>query len=983
MKNVYLLVKSTFVLVGMSLSAFVWGQAATLSGTITDPRGETLPGVTVLIDGTGQGTISDIDGVYNLAFEAPGTYVITYTYIGFKKITETVTLASGQNMKKDLAMEEDALMLETAIVVGYGTVKSKDLTGSITNVGVKDFQTGNVTTPEQLIVGKVSGVQITSNSGMPGAGSRIRIRGGTSLNASNDPLIVIDGVPIDNNGISGSGNALSLINPDDIENITILKDASAAAIYGSRAANGVIIVTTKKGFSDSKLHIDVSTTESFATVTQTVDVLTADELRDVINTNGTATQQALLGTENTDWQSELYRLGIVTDNDITFYGGVKNLPYRLNLEYMMEQGVLDRSQLNRMGASLALNPSYFNGKLKTDANGKFFHTDNFFADQGSIGTAITFDPTKPVYDAASIYGGYYEWQNAAGLISLAPKNPVGLLNQRDDESNVNRFIGNIKLDFELMKDLHGVVNGGLDMSRSAGTIVVPEEAASSFSNGGVNNQYEQSKDNRLLEAYLNYKKDVNSIKSKIDFTAGYSYQFWTRKEPAFASLNFAGDTITPAGIPTETENALISFYGRLNYTLNSKYLLTATIREDGSSRFSPENRWGLFPSVAVAWLVSDEKFMSDSKMYLKFRAGFGVTGQQDIFNDYPYIANYDSSTSTAQYQFGDVFYYLLRPDGYDPNIKWEETSSYNVGIDFGFAGDKVSGSLDVYKKITDDLLATISIPAGTNFTNKILTNVGSMENMGVEANINIVAINKKDMNLEFGINGTVNKNEITNLTKVADPNSPGILVGDIDGGIGNKVQIQAVGYSANTFYMYEQVYDEDGNPIEGEYVDQNNDSIINADDLIQGKSPTPDFYAGFYTSFRYKKWSVGFSLRGEFGKYMYNNISSTRGVYQNIPASSYMQNLSTNYLETEFQTYQLLSDYYIENASFVRMDNFSVGYDVGKVFNDNASLTVSAIVQNVFVISPYSGLDPEIATGIDKTIYPRPRIYSISANLKL
>lgn len=673
MKNVYLLVKSTFVLVGMSLSAFVWGQAATLSGTITDPRGETLPGVTVLIDGTGQGTISDIDGVYNLAFEAPGTYVITYTYIGFKKITETVTLASGQNMKKDLAMEEDALMLETAIVVGYGTVKSKDLTGSITNVGVKDFQTGNVTTPEQLIVGKVSGVQITSNSGMPGAGSRIRIRGGTSLNASNDPLIVIDGVPIDNNGISGSGNALSLINPDDIENITILKDASAAAIYGSRAANGVIIVTTKKGFSDSKLHIDVSTTESFATVTQTVDVLTADELRDVINTNGTATQQALLGTENTDWQSELYRLGIVTDNDITFYGGVKNLPYRLNLEYMMEQGVLDRSQLNRMGASLALNPSYFNGKLKTDANGKFFHTDNFFADQGSIGTAITFDPTKPVYDAASIYGGYYEWQNAAGLISLAPKNPVGLLNQRDDESNVNRFIGNIKLDLELMKDLHGVVNGGLDMSRSAGTIVVPEEAASSFSNGGVNNQYEQSKDNRLLEAYLNYKKDVNSIKSKIDFTAGYSYQFWTRKEPAFASLNFAGDTITPAGIPTETENALISFYGRLNYTLNSKYLLTATIREDGSSRFSPENRWGLFPSVAVAWLVSDEKFMSDSKMYLKFRAGFGVTGQQDIFNDYPYIANYDSSTSTAQYQFGDVFYYLLRPDGYDPNIKWEET----------------------------------------------------------------------------------------------------------------------------------------------------------------------------------------------------------------------------------------------------------------------------------------------------------------------
>lgn len=983
MKNVYLLVRSTFILVCMVMPAFVWGQAATVSGIITDPLGQTLPGVTVLLDGTSQGTISDIDGSYTLAFEAPGTYTLTYSYIGFQKWVETVTLASGQNLKKDLQLQEDALLLETAVVVGYGTVKSKDLTGSITNVGVKDFQKGAVTTPEQLIVGKVSGVQITSNSGMPGAGSRIRIRGGTSLNASNDPLIVIDGVPIDNNGISGSGNALSLINPNDIENITILKDASAAAIYGSRAANGVIIVTTKKGFADTKLHINYSTTNSFATVTKMVDVLTADELRDVINTQGTATQQALLGNENTDWQSELYRLGILTDNNITFSGGVKNLPYRLNLEYLLEQGVLDRSQLNRMGASLAVNPSFLKGKLKTEGNGKYYHTDNLFADQGAIGTAITFDPTQPIYDASSIYGGYYEWQNAGGLINLAPKNPLGLLNQRDDESNVNRFIGNLKLDLELFKDFHGVVNGGLDLSRSNGTIVVPEEAASSYSNGGVNNQYEQSKDNKLLEAYFNYKLDLSKIKSRLDFTGGYSYQNWYRTEPAFASLNFAGDTITPAGIPNETENTLISFYGRLNYNLNQKYLLTATLREDGSSRFSPENRWGLFPSLAFAWLVSDEKFMENSKMYLKFRAGYGVTGQQDIFNDYPYIANYDSSTSTAQYQFGDVYYYLLRPDGYDPNIKWEETSSYNVGIDFGFAGDKVSGSLDVYKKVTDDLLATIPIPAGTNFTNQILTNVGSMENTGIEANINIIAINKKDMGLEFGINGTANKNKITNLTKIEDPNSPGILVGGIAGGIGNTIQIQSVGYATNTFYAYEQLYDENGNPIEGSYVDQNNDSIINADDLIFGDNPTPDFYAGFFASFRYKKWTAGMSLRGEFGNHIYNNIASTRGVYQNIPSSGYMQNLTSDYLESNFQTYQILSDYYIESASFVRMDNLSLGYDFGSILKGNASLMVSAIVQNVFIITPYSGLDPEIAGGIDNSIYPRPRIFSINANLKL
>ncbi len=978
-----LLIRRTMLLICSILPLAVFSQSATLSGSIKDANGELLPGVTVLIDGTGKGTVTDFDGLYTLAFDAPGTYTISYNYIGFKRISESITLTSGQNMKKDMVMEEDALLLDAAVVVGYGTVKSKDLTGSITNVGVKDFQTGNVTTPEQLIVGKVAGVQITSNGGMPGSGSRIRIRGGTSLNASNDPLIVIDGVPIDNTGINGSGNALSLINPDDIENITILKDASAAAIYGSRAANGVIIVTTKRGIADNKFHINFSTTESFSQVTGYVDVLSADELRDVINTEGTPAQQALLGTANTDWQKELYRIGIASDNDITFSGGLKNVPYRMNLEYLIDQGILDRSQLNRMGASLSVNPTLLNGRLKVEGNGKFSHTDNFFADQGSIGSAITFDPTQPVFDDASIYGGYYEWQNATGLIGLAPRNPVGLLYQRDDESNVNRFIGNVKLDYEIFKSLHGVLNLGTDHVNSNGTIVVPAEAASSFTNGGVNNKYEQTKNNKLLEAYGNYKTDLKKIKSSIDFTAGHSYQNWTTVAPAFPNLNFDGDTITAAGIPFETENTLLSFYGRLNFNINSKYLLTGTLRADASSRFSKENRWGYFPSVAAAWIISEEDFMDNSKTYLKLRVGFGITGQQDIFYDYPYLANYDSSTSTAQYQFGDVFYYLLRPDGYDPNIKWEETSSYNAGIDFGFAGDKVSGSIDVYKKVTNDLLATIPVPAGTNFTNQILTNVGSMENTGIEAAFNFIAVSKKDMNFEFGINGTANKNEITNLTKIADTSSVGILVGGISGGIGNTIQIQAVGQAANTFYSYQQNYDENGNPIEGSYVDQNGDSVINSNDLVFGENPNPDLYIGFYSNFRYKKWTAGFSLRGEFGKYVYNNINSTRGTYINIPGSGYMQNLSADYLNTNFQGYQFFSDYYIEKASFLRMDNFNIGYDFGRVFNDNAGLTVSAIIQNVFVISPYSGLDPEIGSGIDNSIYPRPRIYSLNVNLKI
>ncbi len=987
MMNISLLFRRALLLICVSLPAMVWGQGATLSGTVKDATGETLIGVTIMIDGTGKGTVSDFDGTYVLSFDEPGTYSVSYNYIGFKKITESITLAAGQKMTKDITLEEDALLLETAIVVGYGTVKSKDLTGSITNVGAAEFQKGNVTTPEQLILGKVSGVQITSNSGMPGSGSRIRIRGGTSLNASNDPLIVIDGVPVDNNGISGAGNALSLINPGDIENITILKDASAAAIYGSRAANGVIIVTTKRGVSDNKFHVQYSTNNAVSQVTKYVDVLSADELRNALTADGTPTQQALLGTENTDWQKEIFRLGFATDNNLTFTGGVKNFPYRLNLEYLLDNGVLDRSQLSRMGTTLSVNPTFLNGKLKTDGNAKYYHTDNVFTDQGAIGSAITFDPTQPVMDAASPYGGYFEWTNAVGEPNfLAPKNPVGLINQRDDMSNVNRFIGNVKFDLEIFKDLHGVLNLGTDLVRSNGTNVIPEEAASNYNattGGGVNDQYEQTKNNKLLEAYGNYKKNISGINSSIDFTAGYSYQNWFSAMPAFPNLDFSGDTINPAGIPFETENTLISFYGRLNYSLAQKYLLTATLREDGSSRFSPDNRWGLFPSVAVAWLISDEKFMSDSKMYLKFRAGYGVTGQQDIFYDYPYIANYDSSTSTAQYQLGDVFYYLLRPDGYDENIKWEETSSYNVGFDFGFGGDKVSGSIDAYKKITNDLLATIPVPAGTNFTNRILTNVGSMENTGVELNLNYIAIDKKEMGLEFGINGTTNKNEITNLSAVTDTSSAGILVGGISGGINNTIQIQSVGYAANTFYAYEQVYDEDGNPIEGSYVDQNGDSLINESDLVHGFNPTPKLYLGFTTNFRWKKWTAGISLRGEFGKYMYNNVNSTRGVFQNIPGSSYMQNLSANYLETGFEKYQLLSDYYIEEASFVRMDNLSIGYDFGKVFNDNASLTAAVVVQNVFVVTPYSGIDPEIAGGIDNTLYPRPRIYSLNLNLKL
>lgn len=978
--------KLTVAFVIFLASTALSAQNASITGKITDSNGGTLPGATVLLGGTTIGTISDIDGIYLLSGISPGTYSLTYSFIGFKSVSIEVTLAAGQNYTKDMVLQDDAMMLEETVIIGYGTKQSKDLTGSVTSVSTKDFNNGSVTTPEQLVTGKIAGVQITSNSGAPGSGSRIRIRGGSSLNASNDPLIVIDGVPIDNNGISGSANALNLINPNDIENITVLKDASAAAIYGSRAANGVIIITTKKGTSGKKLNIEFNTLNSVGQATSYVDVLTADELRNIINTEGTSAQQSTLGDANTNWQDEIYRTSFTSDNNLTFTGGLEKLPYRLNLGFLNDQGILDRSQLSRYGATLNLSPKLINNYLTVDANAKVYHTDNFFADQGAIGSAVTFDPTQPVTVDDPTYGGYYQWVNSSNdLINLAPKNPVGLLYQKDDESDVNRMVGNLKLDYKLhfLPDLHAVLNIGGDLTRSSGTVVIPLEAASAYGQGGQNNYYEQAKNNKLLEAYFNYAKQLGEI-HKLEVTGGYSYQNWFTSSPAFPSLSFDGDTITPAGIDFETENTLISFFGRINYNLKEKYLITATLRDDGSSRFSPENRWGLFPSLAFAWRISEESFMKESGVYLKLRLGYGVTGQQDILgNDYPYIANYDSSTVTAQYQFGDQFYYLLRPDGYDPNIKWEETTSYNAGIDFGFADDRISGSVDVYKKVTDDLLATIPIPAGTNFTNQILTNVGSLENTGVELNVSVVAINSENIDLDFGFNGTANRNEITNLTKVPDTSSSGILTGGIDGGIGNTIQIQTVGYPIFTFFAYEQMYGEDGKPIEGAYVDQNSDSIINSDDLVWGKDPAPDFYLGFSSNFRYKKWTAAFSVRGEIGNYVYNNVNSTRGIFQNIPASSYMQNLGDNYLETGFQKYQILSDYYIEKASFLRMDYLSVGYNVGKIFQDHAYLNIGLSVQNVFVLSPYSGLDPEIAGGIDHSIYPRPRIISLNLNLKI
>lgn len=987
MINRYTTIQKLCLWVALILPLGLMAQNATLTGTVTDELSEPLIGATVFLEGTSVGTVTDLDGNYRVENITPGTYQVAISFVGYKKAVNTMSFAAGETKTLSLQLEEDATILEEAVVIGYGTTQTKDLTGSVVAVDTKDFQKGNFATPEQLVVGKVAGVQITSNSGQPGAGSRIRIRGGTSLNASNDPLIVIDGVPVDNGGIAGASNPLALINPDDIESFTVLKDASAAAIYGSRAANGVIIITTKKGVSSSKLNVNFSTNNSISQVTGYVDVLSADQFRDTVNAHGSATQIGLLGDENTEWQKEIYQIGFASDNNLSLSGGLANLPYRLGMEYNHTEGILQTSQLDRTGLTLNLSPNLVNNHLKVDVNAKYFNVQNVFANQGAIGSAVTFDPTQPVLSGSEALGGYFEWVSGNGAPNaLAPRNPVGLLNQRQDESSVNRFIGNVLLDYQthFMENLHLFLNVGGDFANSSGTVFVPENAASDTLRGGVNNVYEQTKVNRVLETYFNYKTDLRSLKSTVDLTGGYSFQYWSTESPAQPDLNVAGDTVTPPGIPFFTDNALMSFYGRLNYNIAEKYLITATLRNDGSSRFSPDTRWGLFPSVAFAWRMSEESLFSDIQAlsFLKLRLGWGITGQQDIFQDYPYIANYAEGTSTAQYQLGDVFYTVLRPDGYDPNIKWEETTTYNAGLDFGFRNNRWNGSIDFYHKVTEDLLSVIPIPAGTNFTNQLLTNVGAMTNTGLEVALNYVAIDNDNMLWEIGGNATFNRNEITKLNVLDDPDDPGVLVGGIAGGVGNTIQIHSIGFPTFTYFVYEQEYDESGNPIEGEYVDQNGDGVINPDDLIRfDGNPAPDMFIGLFSNFSYKKWSAGFTLRGEFGQYVYNNVNSSLGNYFNVGSTKgYLANMTSDYINTVFQVPQYLSDYYLESASYLRLDNLYVGYNFGNVIANSVGLTATLIVQNAFVVSSYSGIDPEVPGGIDNNFYPRPRTYGLNLN---
>ena len=952
----------------------------TVSGTVLDDSGYPAIGVTALIKGTSTGTSTDIDGHYKLV--APSDATIVFSCMGF--VTKEIPV-NGRSVI-DVQLKVDTEVLADAVVIGYGTTSKKDLTGSVATMKAKDFNAGLISTPEQLINGKVSGVQIMSSSGSPTAGSTIRIRGGASLNASNDPLIVLDGVPLEIGGIAGNdGNFMSLINPSDIESMTVLKDASSTAIYGSRASNGVIIITTKKGASE-KIRVNLTSTQSVQWKSKLADMLSYDDFVNVAQSLGTDYSQ-YLGTEHTDWNAQIFQLAFGTDNNLSVSGqAAKWLPFRTSVGYYNQDGILKTDNAQRVSGNINLTPSFFHDYLKFSVSVKGAYNRNRFANGSAIWNAATFNPTVPVYSGNDTLGGYYEIIGSEGKPdNVAVKNPLGLLMQTESTSDGYRIVGNIDADYKMhfLPELKLHLTGGYDYASGKGRSFTPETAASSYDTKGFLNEYGPAiKHNRLFTAYLNYNKEIEAIKSHVDATVGYDYQYWKATYPAGDNYNAAGESLNQKWNATDNRHVLLSYYARLNWSFDSRYLLTATVRRDGTSRFSKNTRWGTFPSVALAWRISKEPFLRNVEAVndLKLRASYGVTGQQDGIGNYNYLPTYWAGTSNGQYIGSDGQYVnTFLPSAYVSDLKWETTKSFNVGLDWAFLDNRISGSVDWYSRRTEDLIATVPAPAGTNFSKMITTNVGNVASSGVETSFNFVPVKTRNWTWNIGLNATWQKVEVTNLTLVDNGEVTKTLTGPM---VDNKyVQVMTEGQTPYSFFVYKQLYGEDGRPIEGAYADLNGDGVININDRYCYHSPAPDWILGFNTSVSWKKLSVSATFRANIGNYVYNAMAVNTGATETMKYSApQLNNLSASYLKTGFATRQFWSDYYVENASFLKMDNLTVSYDFGRLSN-KVGLQLSMMMQNVFTLTKYTGVDPEISNGFDSSFYPRPRIVSISLGL--
>lgn len=969
MKTIYK--KLLFLLLFMPFSVLA---QVTLGGVVLDSKSnQPIPGVNVVIQGSTNGTQTDFDGKFKLPKVNKGDKIV-FSFIGYKN--SVITFDNQKEVTVKLEEESNELK-EVVVQVGYGSVKKKDATGSVALITAKDFNKGAITNTENLINGRVAGVVVTQG-GRPGDGAAIRIRGGSSLFAYNDPLVVIDGLPVD--------KGLSSINPNDIESFSILKDASATAIYGSRAANGVVLIKTKKGSKKDEVQFSFNTYSTVNTLAKKVDVYSADEFRNIVQ-EFVPTRVGLLGTNNTDWQDQIFHDGVTSDNNFSARGNLlKTIPTRLSLGYTKIGGVLKTSDFDRKTVALSMTPTFFDNHLRIEVNANYAYEKNRYADEGSINSAVAFNPTLPVYDPNSPFGGYYQTytQNSpTSFTTYGPANPLGLLEQRHNFGSNERYYGNAQIDykFHFFEDLRWIVNAGLDVNKREGTDNTDYNARSAM-NGtvlrGSSSSSWGNSENKLLDSYLNYNHLFGNV--KIDLTTGYSWQNF--EEESFSQ----GNTLDPSSgsdVYTSPGVFLVGFYSRLNLDLYDKYLITLNYRRDGTSRFSELYRWGNFPGVAAAWKISEEKFLKNSKIIsdLKLRLGWGIIGQQNIPASYDYFKRYNLSgpNSAATYPFGDVYYQLGKPEGYNETIKWEETTTYNAGIDFGLFNNKLSGSFDLYKKVTNDLFAIVNEGALQNFRTQGAANIGSFESKGAELGLSYKAIEKENSNLNLNFNIAYNKQNITNL----DENEY------FAGGVGLDVysQILKEGLWPNTFWVYQQVYNPNGYPIDGVYVDRNKDGEVNSADKYAFHKPDADITMGFMTNYNYKKWDFSMAWRSSIGNYIYDNVSASRafvsqGISDNNPNA--VNNSPVDFSSSHFSQKRAETDYYIHDGSWLKWDNVTIGYLFDKPFGlgqqKDSSLRLYTGIQNVLIISKYKGMDPEIFGGIDSTIYPRARMFMLGLN---
>mgnify|MGYP001450532904 CR=1 FL=1 len=953
-----------------------------LKGVVLDGKTQQpLPSVSVAIEGTNNITATDFDGNFTLSNLKKGQK-ITFSFIGFK----SQTLVYENQSSVVIKLEEDLQELKDVVVIGYGSVKKKDATGTVDLVTSKDFNDGPVLSPQQLISGKVAGVNISSNGGSPGEGQSIKIRGIGSLSLTSEPLFVIDGVPVDNGGVGGSRNPLNLINPSDIESMSVLKDASATAIYGSRGSNGVVVITTKKG-KNKEFKYTLNTSTTVYNPVNRIDVMSASQLRNVIalDSNYDNTTSSLLGTANTDWQDEIYRTAFGRNHNFNAVGSAFGVPMRASLSYTNHDGILKTDNFERTTAALSFTPSFLDDALKVEINAKGNYEENKFANRGAIGSAAVFDPSQSVYDANSPFGGYFAWidPNTNQQVSLAPTNPVALLNLNDDTSEVRRFLGNVKADYTLpfFKSVTATVNLGLDKSNSNGRNVTSDLMPTSDPTwNGSRFAYTNNATNQLFDAYFTYTGSF-SDKHNLSAVVGHSYQSFEYDNYSYNSEN-EEDGLQYEFID-KSKNVLLSYFGRVNYDFNKRYLFTATLRADASSKLNPKDRWGYFPSVALAWNLMEESFMKNIKMdNLKLRVGYGEVGNVNGLGDYKFLTRYTGSTQTAQYQFGYAnglpsFYQTYRPEAVNKDLKWEIGQSLNVGLDFGLWNNRLNGSVNAYVRRSKDLIANSTVDPFTNFSNQIERNIGDMENRGIEFALNFSPVKTDDFEWNINYNIAFNHNEVIKLPD----NQP---IGGISTGVGNNVQMHAEGEQPYSFFVYKQIYDANGVPIEGAFADLNGDNQINDSDKYFYKDPFADILMGINTDFRYKNWDLAVISRVSLGNYIYNDVKASKGILDlAVPSTNdYVTNLHTDYFTTGFTSISdvsALSDHFIEDGSFFKIDNIAIGY-TAKQIAKGIDARFFGSVQNVAVFTKYSGIDPEIPSGIDNNFYPRPRSFMFGVN---